>query len=353
LNDILYELASGDRARLPVIIYKVKDIWPGKARTNLLKFFFEHRASDLNITSRGLLLHALQQLKISAHFKCQDYVKKIFLDTTEGDLTRLKLVADSKGNYHSLHKLVFTDIKDQGVRAQILEHIRKQSMVLSAHMRMAGKIGRRLYSQRPWRKILSDVDDTLLCSGGHFPAGSDKSIPRKEIYPGVLSLYRELDLGATTVREWSPPASGAEEANMEMYLKRDVGNLVFLSARPHIYADWTEQTSYRKFAELVRQRRLYTMPTLLPGDLATGSEFVMYQNYEPLARRKFPQLSAVLTTLPRIPPRFHRRQRSGGRARGRAHARIRRRCGKLGDEGRRRVHPPHPTYPQDVWAGEP
>jgi hypothetical protein len=41
----------------------------------------------------------------------------------------------------------------------------------------------------------------LKCSGGHFPAGCDLSLPRKAIYPGVLSLYREIDLGHTEVNE--------------------------------------------------------------------------------------------------------------------------------------------------------
>ena len=28
-----------------------------------------------------------------------------------------------------------------------------------------------------------------------FPAGSDKRFPRGTVYPGVLALFRELDLG--------------------------------------------------------------------------------------------------------------------------------------------------------------
>lgn len=46
-----------------------------------------------------------------------------------------------------------------------------------------------------WRKILSDVDDTLSSSGGSWPAGMDTSYPKKTVYPGVLGFYRELDLG--------------------------------------------------------------------------------------------------------------------------------------------------------------
>ncbi|GAB4822692.1 hypothetical protein N2152v2_009738 [Parachlorella kessleri] len=42
-------------------------------------------------------------------------------------------------------------------------------------------------------KILSDIDDTLFCSGGAFPAGTDKRYPKKCFYPGALALYAELD----------------------------------------------------------------------------------------------------------------------------------------------------------------
>ena len=40
---------------------------------------------------------------------------------------------------------------------------------------------------------MSDIDDTLMCSGGHWPAGCDRRYPRKCIYPGVLAFFKELD----------------------------------------------------------------------------------------------------------------------------------------------------------------
>ena len=67
---------------------------------------------------------------------------------------------------------------------------------------------------------MSDIDDTLACSGGVFPAGVDYSFPKHTLYPGVLAFYRELDLGNNESGEWD---------------KERLGNMVFLSARPHIY----------------------------------------------------------------------------------------------------------------------
>ena len=39
-----------------------------------------------------------------------------------------------------------------------------------------------------YRKILSDVDDTLICSGGVWPAGVDRRFSRKAMYPVLASI---------------------------------------------------------------------------------------------------------------------------------------------------------------------
>ena len=44
-------------------------------------------------------------------------------------------------------------------------------------------------------QVVSDIDDTLMSSGGHFPAGRDTRYPQKCVYPGVLSFYKGLDTG--------------------------------------------------------------------------------------------------------------------------------------------------------------
>ena len=43
--------------------------------------------------------------------------------------------------------------------------------------------------------MVSDIDDTLVSSGGSWPAGLDKRLPHKCLYPGVLALYSQLDTG--------------------------------------------------------------------------------------------------------------------------------------------------------------
>ena len=43
--------------------------------------------------------------------------------------------------------------------------------------------------------MVSDIDDTLMSSGGSFPAGRDQRYPRRCVYPGALAFYNELDTG--------------------------------------------------------------------------------------------------------------------------------------------------------------
>lgn len=55
-------------------------------------------------------------------------------------------------------------------------------------------------------QVVSDIDDTLMCSGGTWPAGQDTRYPRKCMYPGALALYSELDIGYCSRLQVPPPA---------------------------------------------------------------------------------------------------------------------------------------------------
>jgi hypothetical protein len=99
-------------------------------------------------------------------------------------------------------------------------------------------------------KVLSDIDDTLYSSGGHFPAGCDPLFPPKVVYPGCLALYKVLDRGFDK-----------EEPSC---------NIVFVSARPHVYKNFSEDKSYTLFSKLVSEGRLHNTPTLLPGHLKSS-----------------------------------------------------------------------------------
>jgi hypothetical protein len=134
-------------------------------------------------------------------------------------------------------------------------------------------------------KILSDVDDTLYSSGGNFPAGICMKYDKHVLYPGVLTFYKEIDIGLGPYRdtgEWP---------------RAQVGNLAFISARPHLYKDVSEQKSYDLFHRLVKTRRMHSMPTLLPGSLASGVS--MFANdYYPMAVKKFANFNEYALCYP-------------------------------------------------------
>ncbi|KAJ0409472.1 hypothetical protein P43SY_002362 [Pythium insidiosum] len=264
-----------NNVRLALVFYKVKDhsstSRPDQSRTRILDLLCSQRLADLTITSRAILLDALMVMKLSAHPMGEKWVRTIILKTAGDDLSKLKTYTDAKGDFHSLHKLIFNDIRDPTIRNDLLNHIRREADIQTAHMRLGTRraMQRR---QHAWRKVLSDVDDTLYSSGGRYPAGIDTRYPRHAVYPGVLSFYRELDMGTAGPDDW-----------------RDdhVGNLVFLSARPHVYKDMSEKKSYAKFAALYENKGMHTLPTMLAGSLQSGRAFMVQGDLEPMARKKF------------------------------------------------------------------
>jgi len=270
---------------LALLLYKMKDhkIAQYYNRTKLLQLLAVDRVSELAVPSRVVLLDSLQRMKLSAHPQCEHFVKNIILNTKLEQLSELKTLMDNKGDVNSMHKLVYSDIRNPAVKDSVLKYIAHQAEIQKAH----STIGSRRGKQRgllAWRKILSDVDDTLTCAGGSWPAGMDVSYPKKALYPGVLAFYRELDLGTVGQDDW-------DNSNR-------VGNLVFLSARPHVYKSVSENVSYDKFRTLQKERGLYTSPSLLAGSLDTGGQFMVKGDSEPLALKKFENFREYLTLYP-------------------------------------------------------
>ena len=276
--------------KLGLLFYKIKDHFNfhGKHRTELIHLLAVERLAILTVMSRVILLHSLQLLKLRANPKAEYWVHHIILHTHQDDLSELKTLTDAKGDYFCMNKLIYDDIRSESIRQDILHHIRREAAVQQTHWQMGT---RRRPSMRPvmtWRKVLSDVDDTLYCSGGMYPAGIDKRYPKKTVYPGALAFYRELDLGTQGPEEWEDDR---------------VGNLVFLSARPHVYKDMSEKHTLTKFEKLrVRghdgRKGMHTTPSLLAGDLASGSQYIVSNDFEPLARKKFDNFRRYVNLYP-------------------------------------------------------
>lgn len=273
--------------KLGLLFYKIKDHrnFNGKHRTELINLLAIERLSILTVISRVIVLHSLQLLKLRANPRAEYWVRNILLNTHQDELSELKTLTDAKGDYFCMNKLIFDDIRSESVRQDILNHLRREAAVKMTHLQMGT---RRTTRKTQYRKVLSDVDDTLTCSGGMYPAGIDKRYPKKEVYPGVLAFYRELDIGTEGPEEW---------------LDEHVGNLVFLSARPHLYKDISEKANFAKFEKLRARgndgrQGLHTTPSLLAGDLVSGGQYIYSNDFEPLAKKKFDNFRRYVSIYP-------------------------------------------------------
>lgn len=280
-RDELNLIINDNHFELALILYKVKDHWVCKKyhRTKLLHLLARERIHDLNVRSRAVLLDSMQRLGVSAQSSLEEFIKNIFISTKGDDLSELKCLMDSKGDLFSMHYLVFVQLRNPSVRQSILDHIAKQAKIQGA---LLGSMARRR-NMLSWRKVLSDIDDTLVSSGGSFPKGVDTNFPKQSIYPGVLAFYRELNLGT----------SGEDAAE-----KLRHGDLAFISARPHVYKDVSESTTYNKIRKLQKDRGLHTTATLLAGSLDTGSRFLVTKDSEALAQKKYENFKEYLRIYP-------------------------------------------------------
>jgi len=213
----------------------------------------------LSTTSKAILIEGMQQRGLRGIFG--DQASHLMMSCKGKKLTKLKNLIDGSGSYQNLYKLVFEDLGTNN-RTAVLEHIEAEAAGVREEVNAAVGV-----------KVMSDVDDTLYSSGGHFPAGCDRRFPPHVLYPGFLRLLEALDKG------FDPTYPSC--------------NLAFLSARPHIYKDLAEEKSYKLFAQLVADGHMHSFPTLLPGKLVQGVwAFLTYacsgtRAWQPVGNLKF------------------------------------------------------------------
>mmetsp|Transcript_12498 Transcript_12498/g.22700 ORF Transcript_12498/g.22700 Transcript_12498/m.22700 type:complete len:1040 (-) Transcript_12498:169-3288(-) len=256
-------------------------------RTQLLNLIAQDRLWELNLEARVLVISALQHMPMSAHEKGEEWVCNIIRSSTGESLRKLKHLFDTGGDVHNLHKLIFSDIRSTKIRNMILEHLEyegEQVLQYRKEIKESALPFPNCLMRPTLRKILSDVDDTLFSSGGRFPAGIDRKYKHHCLYPGVLSFYKELDLGMADSQTGIWPAHWR-------------GNLAFLSARPHVYKDWSQAKSYKLFESLKASHNLHTTPTLLAGELF--SSFQMFRgDFGPMALKKYQNMKEYAMLFP-------------------------------------------------------
>jgi hypothetical protein len=290
-KDELCLIITDPSFKLPVFFQKMKDHFYFRSevqinnRSALVDLLAIQRRSDLDLRSKICILDAFQQVKTTAFQNSDDYVWGIIQQTKGDELSRLKTLVDGKGNVENFYNLIYKDIKSNDIRKKILEYIQTQKNVQESQL---GPLGKRR-AKLAWRKILADIDDTIVCSGNSWPAGMDTRFPKHVYYPGVFAFIRELDFG-------SNPESAQERSD----------NLALTSARPHVGHDGndlSEDKIYSKFNDLKTEGRIDTVPTVLPGDLTSGAEFMAKEiqgekeKFKSLAEKKFGNIKGYMCDL--------------------------------------------------------
>eukprot|EP00927_Polykrikos_kofoidii_P034431 TRINITY_DN29229_c0_g1_i1.p1 TRINITY_DN29229_c0_g1~~TRINITY_DN29229_c0_g1_i1.p1 ORF type:complete len:744 (+),score=75.47 TRINITY_DN29229_c0_g1_i1:36-2267(+) len=196
----------------------------------------------LTTRSKAVIIDGIQKFGLRS-YKAQNAVKQIFLSCQGEDLTAVKNLLDGSNTYQNLHYLIHHNIMNTSIRLSILFHFSTQA-----------RIAREEAGHRLGIKVLSDIDDTFFSSGGKFPAGCDKRYPKHVIYPGLLSFLDVLD--------------------RKRIFDIESCNLVFLSARPHLYQGVSEDRTYKSLRSVFKEKGRQQVPTLLPGSLRSGLQAV-------------------------------------------------------------------------------
>jgi len=249
-------------------------------RSNLVRLLCHARLPDLSLRARAIVVDGLQQVRLSSPV-AERALENIMLKTFGSNLVVLKNLCDAKGTHQSLHRLIFCDVVTASVRKEILRHFRCQAGLVAHQLRQAG-------ASRPvLRKVLSDVDDTFICSGGHWPAGIDGRMQKGSVYPGASAFMRQLD-----------QSFGMWSESLNWTGGKKLGNIAFLSARPHVYKGFAEKKTLGHFAQLRDEGKIHCMPTMLCGSLDSGLKFMWKDELEPMAQKKFSNFAEYVQLYP-------------------------------------------------------
>eukprot|EP00397_Hematodinium_sp_SG-2012_P001855 GEMP01001860.1.p1 GENE.GEMP01001860.1~~GEMP01001860.1.p1 ORF type:complete len:864 (+),score=126.58 GEMP01001860.1:112-2703(+) len=316
--------------KLETLLLKIRDRGGRNSRSMLIDLLCIERVDELDVRSRALVLHAIMSNRLSCAPLAEEAIKNVILKTHGDDLSILKSMTDAKGSVHSFYKLVFEDVSEN-TREAILAHCHREA-TLQVAMRSLTQ-NKHFYhlisknqdipieleycfaaenvaytgkqTKHAWRKILTDMDDTLLCSGGWYPAGIDTRYPRNVLYPGVTTFLHALEetlVEAKRVREWwMQPSTAANRVSLKLDEAQEISDethLVGLSARPHIPGDHVEARVFSEFERMQKEHGLRSMPTLLTGAIDTGGAFMFTGELEYLGERKFEKFCQYLTLYP-------------------------------------------------------
>lgn len=217
----------------------------GPANHAALRDLLVERIGELSIAAQANVAYGLQA-GITGRAD-EEAISAIFHARKGIELTQLKNQMNSRTDAHDLEGLVFGDIDDEGIRAEILDHIAEQAA--GVHTGES--------------KVLCDIDDTVIC------ALHDDRYPKGTIYPGILALLEALDRGHD-----DEPFS--------------TGDLTFVTARPGDALGLIEnhtRSSLRRAGIATHSVLTGTLSALVTHDLMAGQKIANIDHY----RQLFPE----------------------------------------------------------------
>jgi hypothetical protein len=190
---------------LTALFSDVDNRWLGPDNlTALLHLLSRKRIAALSVDARGAIVDALQ---VGRTDRLDERAIADMLCATSGTaLTDLKNVIDAGADHRDLQHLVYNDIDDDEIRAELLAHFK-------THDAACGSL-----------KVLSDIDDTFYANW------KDDRFPKETVYPGVRQLYDELggDLAFVTARPRDRPGV-VEHATHEMLRSHGLEDVTVLA----------------------------------------------------------------------------------------------------------------------------
>lgn len=235
-------LREVDGARL---FAKVDDHLFGPRNRTALRDLVVERLGELSTEALANIAYGLQA---GITDRADEEVLSAIFHARHGvELTHLKNRINGRTDSHDLEGLVFGDIDDPGIRAEILDHIAEQAADVDT-----GE-----------SKVLCDIDDTVLC------ALHDRRYPRGTIYPGILALLEALDRGPD-----DDPCS--------------TGDLTFVTARPGDALGLIEnhtRATLRRAGVATHSVLTGTLAALVTHDLMAGQKIANIDHY----RQLFPE----------------------------------------------------------------
>lgn len=200
---MLEQLRAADTTQLNALVQTPEFLraFEGPGEDALLDLLCRERVRELSPVSKAVLISSLQ-LGSTRH-RHELAIRDLFLASEGADLTAVKQLVDTGADHRDLAQLIYRDIDSSHVRAEILHHFENEAAEQGSEE----------------LRIISDLDDTV------YRNWVDPRYPAKTVYPGVLQLHRELDLGQKGDLVLLTGRPGERSGTLENFYRKRLGAL--------------------------------------------------------------------------------------------------------------------------------